>query len=250
MKGSLFRHAPLLVLVVLCLGLLPYAAVQRNGIDHRLHVPIVHAQPPGRPMLISGAVSLNGSPVPDGISVIAKVGSEVRGTTTTSASRYDLMVNGTNGETISFYLNSLAGNQTAVFDNVSGGGILQMDLSFTDSTPPTSPRNIRVIQTLEWNKPTLAWDPAIDDVAVQSYVVMINGASQNVGNVTQWTAGPLIEGNYTVSVLAVDVAGNQGPQGLIQMTVVIPEFPTVGLALLAAIALTLLIVGRKVRKPY
>jgi len=81
-------------------------------------------------MLISGSVTLNGSQAPDGLTVFAKVGAEVRGSSLVSNGHYDLVVNGTNGETVNFYLNNLPSSQTVQFDNVSNGGVLLLDLSF------------------------------------------------------------------------------------------------------------------------
>jgi hypothetical protein len=94
--------------------------------------PLVYAQqPPSRPMLVSGTVTLNGSPAPDGSTVIAKVGGETRGTATVSGGQYELVVNGTNGETVNFYLNNLQSDQNLTFDNVSNGGLQTLDLVFT-----------------------------------------------------------------------------------------------------------------------
>jgi len=93
-------------------------------------LPLTHAQP-SLPMLFEGAVTLNGAPAPDGALVIAKVGEEVRGTATVSNGRYDgLTVNGANGETISFYLNNLASNQTAIIEDGKRGLPQVLDLAF------------------------------------------------------------------------------------------------------------------------
>ena len=94
-------------------------------------------QPPERPMLITGTVTLNGSPAPTGLTVIAKVESQVRGTATVSGGQYQLVVNGTQGEVINLFLNNLQSSQTATFDNISNGGVLTLDLAFTGTVTTT-----------------------------------------------------------------------------------------------------------------
>ena len=57
-----------------------------------------------------GNVTVNGAPAPDGTTVVAKIGGEVRGSTTTGAGTYGaspypaFYVTGTSGENISFYV--------------------------------------------------------------------------------------------------------------------------------------------------
>ncbi len=112
--------ASIIGLVGLCASYLPAVGL------------LVYAQqPPARPMLVSGTVTLNGSPAPDGLTVIAKVGGQIRGTTTVSGGQYELVVNGTNGETVDFYLNNLQGDQDLTFDNISNGGLQTLNLAFT-----------------------------------------------------------------------------------------------------------------------
>jgi len=95
-------------------------------------LPPAHAQGPSLPMLFEGAVTLSGTPAPDGAMVTAKVGEEVRGTAMVSNGRYDgLTVNGASGETISFYLNNLVSSQTATIEDGKRGLPQVMDLAFT-----------------------------------------------------------------------------------------------------------------------
>jgi hypothetical protein len=99
-------------------------------------VQLVHAQIPERPMLITGNVTFNGSPAPDGLILFATINSRAAGNTTTSGGQFTLQVDAidgssTSGETIQFSLGNLGTSQTATFDNTSNGGLLTMNLAFT-----------------------------------------------------------------------------------------------------------------------
>jgi hypothetical protein len=117
---ALLMVASIIGLVGLCASCVP-----------AINLSVYAQQPPSRPMLVSGTVTLNGSPAPDGLTVIAKVGGQVRGTATVSGGQYELVANGTNGETVDFYLNNLQSDQHLTFDNVSNGGLETLNLAFT-----------------------------------------------------------------------------------------------------------------------
>lgn len=91
-------------------------------------------QPPGIPLIVSGTVTLNGSPAPDGLNLTAWDGTEFVGSTTTSAGNYTVEVCGTagqtcsGGDTISFELGGLTTSQTTTF---SVGGVVTLNLAFT-----------------------------------------------------------------------------------------------------------------------
>ncbi len=90
--------------------------------------------PPGIPMVVSGTVTLNGSPAPDGLNVTAWDGSQLVGATTISGGNYTVEVCGTagqtcsGGDTISFQLDQLTSSQTTTFGS---GTSVTLNLSFT-----------------------------------------------------------------------------------------------------------------------
>ncbi|MGA2460703.1 MAG: PEF-CTERM sorting domain-containing protein [Candidatus Bathyarchaeia archaeon] len=95
------------------------------------------AQVPIRPMLITGNITLNGSPAPDGLTLTAMISGKTAGSTTTSGGQYTLQVDAVDGdqtqsshEQINFLLNGLTSSQTANFDNTANGGVLQLYLLF------------------------------------------------------------------------------------------------------------------------
>jgi len=92
------------------------------------------AQTPPIPMVVSGSVTLNGSPAPDGLNLTAWDSSEFVGSTTTSGGNYSVQVCGVVGQicnendTISFQLGGVGTNQTTSF----GLGLaVNLDLAFT-----------------------------------------------------------------------------------------------------------------------
>lgn len=93
---------------------------------------------------------------------------------------------------------------TARFENI--------DIEYTDTTPPLAPANLRVIYE---SRPScqLAWDEASDDSGAVLYEIYVNGS-------LKWTTNdcifecPIIDFNNTVNlcVVAVDAKGNSSPQ--------------------------------------
>ena len=83
-----------------------------------------------------GVVTVNGPSAPDGTNVVAKIGEEVRGSTTTIAGTYGVhsyfAVTGTSGDSISFYVNDIyAANH--IFESK---GTDLLDLSVTGDIMP------------------------------------------------------------------------------------------------------------------
>jgi hypothetical protein len=170
-------------------------------------------QPPERPMLIYGSITVNGNPVPDGLTVWACVDGLVGGRSLTSGSTYELIVQGANGQTVRFYIQNELINQSIVFDNITGGGVLYLNLTVTDNTPPSSPLNLRLISITSHGQVTYGWDAATDNLAVAGYYVRLDSGDELwVGNVTSWTSpSSLGAGVHELTVTALDVGNNRGP---------------------------------------
>lgn len=211
----LTRGVCLSLLVILCATSLLYGNLVDQENCHACYTfaPLVaYAQPPGIPIIVRGSVTLNGNVAPDGVPVVAKVAGEVRASALTASGQYDLTISGSSGEVIDLYVGTLASGQHVTFDISQGGVFENVNLSVTDTTPPTMPQNLRLTGYADVGRPNLAWDPSSDDVAVQSYKMKVDSQPDlNLGNVAQWTpASPLAVGVHQFSVKAVDVAGNQG----------------------------------------
>jgi chitodextrinase len=87
-----------------------------------------------------------------------------------------------------------------------------------DTTPPSSPG---AIQTVAHGATTLAigWAAATDNVGVASYGVYLNGVSIGSTGQQSWNfAGLNCATSYTVSVDAVDAAGNRSPKSTTLLT--------------------------------
>ncbi|MER5649590.1 fibronectin type III domain-containing protein [Streptosporangium sp. NPDC002524] len=85
-------------------------------------------------------------------------------------------------------------------------------LAVTDTTPPTSPGNLRLVEVAHTSA-TLAWDGASDDIALAGYGFYLDGAKAG-GDQTalERTLTGLARGStHTVGVDAVDTAGHRSP---------------------------------------
>ncbi|MER6950601.1 YbhB/YbcL family Raf kinase inhibitor-like protein [Nonomuraea sp. NPDC000554] len=84
----------------------------------------------------------------------------------------------------------------------------------SDSEPPTTPANLRVVGDVKPYSVDLAWDAATDNVGVSTYVIY-NGGNVLMtvgGNVTAITVPGLTPNTgYVLSVIAYDQAGNASP---------------------------------------
>jgi hypothetical protein len=99
---------------------------------------------PGVPNQFYGTVTWNGSPAPDGTSVIAKINGVQVTSTTTKNGKYgydpifyvDDPNNNRQGKTINFFVNNVDTGQTASFDNAA---VTRLDLSASGGTtqPPS-----------------------------------------------------------------------------------------------------------------
>jgi len=104
--------------------------------------------PPGIPMIISGAVTLNGTPSPDGYNITAWDNGAVVGSTLTSGGNYSVQVCGqsgqscNSGDTINFQLDQLTTTQTTTF---SRGSAANLNLDFS-GTPNQQPQAVTTTQ--------------------------------------------------------------------------------------------------------
>ena len=157
---------------------------------------LVQAQaPPPLPLVFSGAVTLNGSPAPDGLNVTAVDSGVVVGSAITSGGNYSLSAcspqNCNSGDTLSFMLNGqLTAAETTTVNTADRGIPQTQDLTFTGTL-------------------TSAQATAQQTTAPQTTIV--------TSVVTQVTS------------------------------VATPEFPTVALSLLAALAVAFVLVRKKTR---
>ena len=104
------------------------------------------------------------------------------------------------------------------------GIVLLVGYNRSDHQPPTSAS--KLIRTTSDNNcmPTFTWAAATDTGSgVKSYLVRLdNGDWANTGAVTTYMGGPVCDGNHTLSVRAVDKAGNKGPTADLVFTCAIP----------------------------
>ncbi|CAG0950767.1 MAG: cell surface protein [Candidatus Methanoperedens nitroreducens] len=105
---------------------------------------------PLNPSSYYGTVTVNGQPAPQGTTIIAKIGGEVRGSITTKASGFygdnqgptKLWIRGYQNEinsTVTFYLNDVAAQQTSTFAGPETDN--RVDLSFTVPSGPGGSSN-------------------------------------------------------------------------------------------------------------
>ena len=128
------------------------------------HMRVGYAQIPTRPMLVTGTITLNGNPAPDGLTLIAKINGVEAGSTTTSGGQYTLVVNATmgdstTGQTVNFVLGGLSTSQTVTFDNTSNGGVQTLDLAFT-GTPTTGMATTTQVQTTQTSTTQVSTTPS------------------------------------------------------------------------------------------
>ena len=106
-------------------------------------------QPPGIPMIVSGQVTLNGTPAPDGYNITAWDNGAVVGSTLTSGGNYSVSVCGEAGQTcsqddtISFQLDQLTTSQTT---SLNRGFPVTLNLAFT-GTPSAQPQQVTAATT-------------------------------------------------------------------------------------------------------
>lgn len=89
------------------------------------------------------------------------------------------------------------------------------DAIWVDNTKPTAVSSLSAITPTQNKRPTWEWDVATDaHSGVAGYKVKLNdGAWSALFAATAWTpASDLAEGTHTLAVVAVDNAGNEGPE--------------------------------------
>jgi len=101
-----------------------------------------------------------------------------------------------------------AGNLSAQSAPASGS------TTFTDTTPPTSPANLRASNVTS-SAATISWDSSTDDVGVAGYRVFRNNALvQTTGATTFSDSGLAASTSYSYAVAAFDATGNTSPQSV------------------------------------
>lgn len=85
----------------------------------------------------------------------------------------------------------------------TGGGSI-------DTVAPSAP-GTPVISSISANSASVSWTAATDNVGVSAYLLVLGGAAAISVTGTSWQASGLnADSDYTVSIKAVDAAGNQG----------------------------------------
>jgi hypothetical protein len=94
-------------------------------------------------------------------------------------------------------------------------------LAATDHTPPTTPTNLHV-ETVSFTWATIAWDASTDNSGWVTYEATIDLPSgpytQRDLNTSQGFGGLEADHTYTISVKAVDLAGNASASVSVQFT--------------------------------
>ena len=135
----LMRKWPLRFMLVAILTLLMSLVLMGRGFAQA---------PPGIPMIVSGTVTLNGNPSPDGYNITAWDNGAVVGSTLTSGGNYSVSVCGVagqmcnQGDTISFQLDQLTTSQTTTLNR---GFPATLNLAFT-GTPNQQPQSVTTTQ--------------------------------------------------------------------------------------------------------
>ena len=145
--------------------------------------------PPGLPMVVSGSVTLNGTPAPDGQNLTAWDGGQFVGSTSTSynatvgMTNYTLEVCGsagqtcTAGDTISFELDGLTTSQTTTFCSAitpSCAAGVTLNLAFTGTIPAAASVSTAVTTSTpvpEYGSTVLVLLVAVGIVALASSLV-------------------------------------------------------------------------------
>ncbi|MGH9907574.1 MAG: fibronectin type III domain-containing protein [Pyrinomonadaceae bacterium] len=89
-----------------------------------------------------------------------------------------------------------------------------------DTTPPTTPANLREDHWAGEPEIYLSWDPSADDLDAQSiirYDVYVNGVLDDIRVGSNRTSVYVVEGFNTINVVAVDTAGNESAAATITL---------------------------------
>ena len=127
--------------------------------------------PPGIPMIVSGAVTLNGSASPDGYNITAWDNGALVGSTLTTGGNYSVQVCGQSGQscnpgdTINFQLDQLTTSQTASF---ARGSAVSLGLDFT-GTPNQPPQAVTTAQPTMTEAQTTQVTTAVTGVTTPEY---------------------------------------------------------------------------------
>jgi hypothetical protein len=98
----------------------------------------VYAQPPEIPQEFRGNIIVNGTPPPQGTTILVRIGStQIAATTTDAQGRYGyaspLLVSTTNGSLLEFFVNGIKAKETATSKS---GEITTLNLTVSSSSPP------------------------------------------------------------------------------------------------------------------
>ena len=113
------------------------------------------------------------------------------------------------GQTYSFYVTAVdqAGNVSAPSNTVTAS-------TNGDDTPPTAPTGVNVTDVTSTTV-SLTWQPAIDDVGVNNYIVYNGnvpyGSVTPTGPTSATVNGLAYETTYSFYVVAEDTSGQEGP---------------------------------------
>lgn len=85
-----------------------------------------------------------------------------------------------------------------------------------DTTPPTAPVTVSAVPDATTGRIAVSWSPSADDTGVTAYQVYVWPATASAASsaptasvpVTTWTSDPLAAGDYDISIVALDAAGN------------------------------------------
>ncbi len=112
--------------------------------------------------------------------------------------------------------------QSIATDNLSLG----TDLLAADTTPPSTPDSVRVLQA-SVNEVVVVWEPASDNIGVSSYQLLRDGVLVETTPYPVYTDTGLTAGSdYSYSIVAVDAAGNESSATIIQMITLTAETDT------------------------
>ncbi len=183
-------------------------------------------------------------PAPDGTTVEAKIGEVTYASTTTKDGRYGydplFMVpgddpettekeGGEDGDTIDFLVAEICAT-SYTFEH---GESTQLNLAVTDNISPSTPTNLRKLTPDSDTTPTFAWNPATDNLGVESYQTRIDDGSWISTTATSWTSPiPIAYGSHTFYVRAVDFVHNIGDTASLSFTLAPPPPPPPGKATL------------------
>ncbi|GAA2691803.1 fibronectin type III domain-containing protein [Nonomuraea recticatena] len=100
-------------------------------------------------------------------------------------------------------------------------------LAVTDTTPPTTPANLRVA-ALAHTSATIVWEPSLDDVGLSGYGIYLNGAKKggDQPDLEHTFTGLARGSSHTAGVDAVDASGNRSPIAAVDFVTLADTLPS------------------------